>query len=401
MKIHTVLILAGGDGDRFYPLEHKIQFKFNGKTLLRHIVDSVFEIAEHIVIVINKENESLIKADLSSCAVEYVSQLKDEGGMADAVLAARQYLTKDVLILNGNDVIDFSVVPKLIEQTKNEGSEVGFVAKHLKVYFPGSYVVFQDNKAVGLIEKPSPDELPSEYGGLVVDYFPESTLFVEALQHLTSADDQYEQGMSTLMKQKPATCLKYEGDWATLKYSWHVLAMQDYFFAHHLKKSIDSTATIHKTATIEGEVFIGKNVKVGAYCKITGPCYIGDNVIIGDHSLVRNSIVEEESLVGSGCEVARSYLAKGVMLHRNYVGDSVLAEGVSMGAGAVTANYRFDAQTIKTPIKGALVDSQKGKFGLIAGKDVKIGINVSTYPGVKLSAKTTVLPGEIVKKDIL
>jgi len=221
------------------------------------------------------------------------------------------------------------------------------------------------------------------------------------LERHSSSDDLYERAFSALLKKKYATCFKYDGGYATLKYSWHILSMQDYFLVHHLTKSIDSSTTIHKTATIEGDVFMGKNVKVGAYSKITGPCYIGDNVIIGDHSLIRNSTVEQYSLIGSGCEVARSYLAKGVMLHRNYVGDSVLSEGVSMGAGAVTANYRFDAQTIKTPIKGILVDSKKGKFGLIAGKDVKIGVNASTYPGVKLSAKTMILPGEVVKKDIL
>lgn len=399
MKIHTVLILAGGDGDRFYPLEQKMRFQFNGMTVLRHIVESVSGFAEHIVIVTNEENTLLIKSDLSGQSVQFVTQTKDEGGMADAVLSASQYLSHDVLILNGNDLVDFSIVPKLIEQTKKEGSDVGFVAKHLKDYFPGSYVVFQDNKAVGLVEKPAPDKRPSEYGGLVIDYFPKGILFIEALEHLTSSDDQYEQGMSALMKQKPATCYKYDGDWTTLKYSWHVLSMQDYFFLHNLKKSIDSSATIHKTAIIDGGVYIGKNVKIGAFAKILGPCYIGDNTIIGDHSLIRNSTVEQNCLIGSGCEVARSYLATEVMLHRNYVGDSILSEGVTMGAGAVTANYRFDAQTIKTPIKGVLVDTQKGKLGAVAGKNVKIGVNASIYPGVKLSAKTMILPGEVVMKD--
>lgn len=401
MKIHTVLILAGGDGDRFYPLEQKMRFKFNGKTVLQHIVESISDLAEHIVIVTNSTNQPLIKSDLTSYPVMYIVQSKDDGGMADAVLAAGDVLPKDVLILNGNDLIDFSILPTLISQTKTENTLIGFAAIHLTEYFPSGYVRFEQDKAVEIIEKPLPENRPSEYARLVTDYFPVAAEFIQALKTSTSSDDQYEKGMSILMGKKPATCLKYEGDWTTLKYSWHVLSMQEYCFSHHLQKSIDPSATIHKTATIEGNVFLGKNAKVGAYSKITGPCYIGDNVIIGDHSLIRNSTVEENSLIGSGCEIARSYLAKGVMLHRNYVGDSVLSESVTMGAGAVTANYRFDTQTVKTPIKGTLVDSQKGKLGLIAGRDVKIGVNVSTYPGVKLSAKTIVLPGEVVKKDIL
>jgi len=399
MKIHTILILAGGDGSRFFPLEQKVQFRFNGETVLQHIVASIAGFAEKIVVVTNSTNELAIKADLLAYRVEFVTQTKEEGGMADAVLAAKKYYVKDVLVLNGNDLLDFSIIPNLVIQTKKEGSLVGFVAKHTKDYFPGGYVVFQNNKAVGIVEKPLPEKAPSEYIKLVVDYFPESKLFIDELIKLSPSDDQNERAMTALMNKKPATCLKHDGDWATLKYSWHVLSMQDYFFRHHLKKATDSTAAVAKSAIIEGRVFIGKNVKIGAYCKISGPCYIGDNTVVGDYSLIRTSTIGQHSLIGSGCEVARSYLAYGVKLHRNYVGDSVLSENVSMGAGAVTANYRFDARSIKTPIRGKMIDSQKEKFGLIAGKEVKIGVNVSTYPGIKLSAKSIILPGEVVKKD--
>lgn len=399
MKIHTVLILAGGDGDRFYPLEQKMRFRFNGKTVLQHIVEAVSLFAEHIIVVTNETNMPLIKSDLVSHTIQFVVQTKDDGGMADAVLAAEQFLIHDVLILNSNDLIDFSLIPKLVAQTIKEQSPFGFAAKYMETYFPGGYVVFKDDRAVGLIEKPLPENIPSHYSKLVVDYFPQPKLFIEEIKKLSATDDQNERAMTVLMQKKPATCFKYDGDWSTLKYSWHILSMQDYFFMHQLKKSIDTSATIHKTALIEGGVFIGKNVKIGAFSKILGPCYIGDNVIIGDHSLIRNSTIGQNSLIGSGCEVARSYLAAEVMLHRNYVGDSILSEGVSMGAGAVTANYRFDAQTIKTPIKGVLVNTQKGKLGVIAGKNVKIGVNASTYPGVKLSAQTMILPGEAVTKD--
>lgn len=399
MKINTILILAGGDGTRFFPLEQKVQFRFNGKTVLQHIIASISDLAEQIVVVTNKSNDTLIKSDLLKFPVQFVVQTEDNGGMADAVLAAREYLVKDALILNGNDLFNFSILKKSIEKTQQEGSAVGIVAKHMENHFPGGYVQFKGEQAAKIIEKPLFENRPSDYVRLVADYVPKGQLFINELEKLESSDDQFEQALSALMKQKPATCFKYEGDWATLKYSWHVLSMQEYFFTHHLKRAIDPTASVNKSAIIEGTVFIGKNVKIGAFCKISGPCYIGDNVIIGDHSLIRNSTIEANSTVGSGCEVARSYLAQGVVLHRNYVGDCVLSENVTMGAGAVTANYRFDGQTIKTPVGQNGVDTQKIKFGLIAGKGVKIGVNASTYPGVKLSPGTIVLPGEVVKKD--
>lgn len=398
MKIHTILILAGGDGDRFAPLQDKMRYRFNGMTVLQHVVSKVKEYAEQVVVVVNVHNKALIEKDLSVYGVKYALQTKDDGGMADAVLAAREYLTKDALILNGNDIFDFSVLTQIIETTKSDKSFMGMAAKHMKEYFPGGYVRFEGDKVIEIIEKPLPENRPSEYCNLVSDYFPEISLFLAELKKTSSADDQFEKALSNLMKEKPASCIKYEGDWATLKYSWHVLGMQEYMLAR-LATSQVAQAQIHKTAIIEGNVEMGKNVKVGGYAKISGPCYIGDNVIIGDHSLVRNSTLCDNVLVGSGCEVARSYLGEGVMLHRNYVGDSVLAEGTSMGAGAVTANYRFDAGTVQTPIQGTMIDTKMGKLGLIAGKDVRIGVNVSTYPGVKLSPGMKVLPGETVTKD--
>lgn len=397
-RIQTALILAGGDGDRFAPLEQKVRYRFNGKTVLQHIVGAVAQYAEQVVVVTNEINIGLIKSDLAPNEIVYVLQTKDDGGMADAVLAAEKYMNGDVIIFNGNDLIDFSIVPSLVEQTKKEGTMLGLVAKHETRYLPTGYVRFVDEKAVEIVEKPAREDVPSEYVRLVVDYFPMGTSFVTELKALPSTDDQYEKAMSALMQKKPATCLKYTGDWSTLKYSWHVLAMQDYVFEHDIQKRSEDV-TIHPSSVIEGNVSIGKNVYIGAFVKIVGPCFIGDNVIIGDHSLVRGSTLCNSVIVGSGCEVARSYLGMGVMLHRNYVGDSVLGPETTMGAGAVTANFRFDKKTVRTPIKGKLVDSGNIKFGLIAGAHTKIGVNTTTYPGIKLSSGTIVLPGEVVTKD--
>ncbi len=402
MKIHTILILAGGDGTRFYPLENKMRFPFNGKTVLQHIVHAVKEYAEHIVVVTSVANKELIQSDLSTYSVEYALQTKDEGGMADAILAAKSLLSKDMLVLNANDVFDFSVIPQLVELTVKEGSPVGIVAKHMSTYFPGGYVVFQGETVVELLEKPGKDNTPSSYVRLVADYFPHADSILSELHSLPASDDKYEQAITALIKRKPASCLKYEGDWATLKYSWHVLAMQEYMLGRLATASddmADSAQFIHKTAVIEGNVVMGKNVKIGAYTKISGPCFIGENVIIGDHSLIRNSTICDNALVGSGCEVARSYLGRGVMLHRNYVGDSILADDVTMGAGGVTANYRFDTKEIQSPIQGKLVETGKKKLGLIAGKGAHLGVNVSTYPGVKIASGTMILPGEVVMKD--
>ncbi len=399
MKIKTALILAGGDGDRFTPLKDKTRFKFNGESLLHIVARSVGACAEKIIIICNKNNADGLQNDLKDLKVTWVTQKNNAGGIADAVLAAESELTQDTIVLSGGDLFDFSFLAKLQNKVQTEKTSFGFIAKQMKSYFPGGYVRFEGERAVEILEKPQPSDIPSEYVRFVADYFPDIQVFIKEIRSLSSSDDQYERAMSALMQQKSVSCLKYRGDWATIKYSWHVLAIQEYIFKNFLKHTIDPSVAIHKTATVEGTVSIGKNVKIGAYVKIMGPCVIGENTIVGDHTLVRNSIIGEHCMIGSGSEVARSYLGNGIMLHRNYVGDSILGDNTTMGAGAVTANYRFDAKDIRTPIGGKMIDTQRSKCGLISGVGVRLGVNVTTYPGIKLSAGTIVLPGEVVTKD--
>jgi bifunctional UDP-N-acetylglucosamine pyrophosphorylase/glucosamine-1-phosphate N-acetyltransferase len=57
-----------------------------------------------------------------------------------------------------------------------------------------------------------------------------------------------------------------------------------------------------------------------------------------------------------------------------------------MGYGAVTANYRLDHAIIPSVIGGERLDTGRDKLGAMIGADVRIGVNASTMPGVKLGA---------------
>jgi bifunctional UDP-N-acetylglucosamine pyrophosphorylase/glucosamine-1-phosphate N-acetyltransferase len=157
---------------------------------------------------------------------------------------------------------------------------------------------------------------------------------------------------------------------------------------------------IHQSAMLKGNVSIGKNVKIMEYAKINGPCYLGDNSVVGSYALITESHIGKDSLIGGYTEVTRSYIGEGVMLHRNYIGDSILMNDVFCGAGAVTANMRLDKKTVKSVIKEKRIDSQKDKLGAMIGRDAKIGVNASLMPGVKIGSGKAVLPGKVVYKDI-
>jgi bifunctional UDP-N-acetylglucosamine pyrophosphorylase/glucosamine-1-phosphate N-acetyltransferase len=87
--------------------------------------------------------------------------------------------------------------------------------------------------------------------------------------------------------------------------------------------------------------------------------------------------------------------------HLSYVGDSVLGWGVSLGAGTITANLKFNDSNVESRVKGKLVDSGQRKLGVIFGDGAKTGINVSIFPGVKIGADAWIGPGAVIRADVL
>lgn len=381
-KIKNILLLAGGDSTRFWPLKNKTFWEFLGKSFIQHLVEELKPYGENLFIVAN----SLLIAEFEQLTeVRIITQDPKLSGMAGAIMTCKDKITGDVLILNSNDWFDFKAITNLIDKVDQEKLDFAFLAKKMDFYFPGGYLQFKDGKVVGIIEKPHPDKVPSKFVNLVVDYFSNFSTIINALEKTkTDADDWYEYALSTMIKSNYQTdFIEYKGDWNSLKYPWHVLSVMKLFL-----KSLGQ------------EVRLGKNVKISGTAKIIGPCFIDDNTIIGDFAMVRESHIGKNCIVGGYCEVTRSYLGDRVMLHRNYVGDSVLENDVSFGAQAATANFRFDGKNVTSVVNGKKIDSNLAKLGAIVGNKSRIGVNSTIIPGIKIGTNTFVGPNEVISSDL-
>jgi bifunctional UDP-N-acetylglucosamine pyrophosphorylase/glucosamine-1-phosphate N-acetyltransferase len=131
-------------------------------------------------------------------------------------------------------------------------------------------------------------------------------------------------------------------------------------------------------------VKIGKNSQIGPNCFIRPATSIGDGCHVGNAVEVKNSIIMD----GSNAP------------HLNYVGDSIIGENTNLGAGTITANLRHDRGNVRVEVKGRLEDSGRHKLGAIIGHNVKVGINVSIYPGRKIGSNSFIGPGAIVDRNV-
>lgn len=390
-KIKNILLLAGGDSTRFWPLKNKVLWSFLGQPLIKHITDYFLEYGENIFVVVNKLDCSTIKKIVNE-KIQLVVQ-QQLSGMGGAILSCQNKVKGEVLIVNGSDIFNPYLINQLINQLKSK-PEIILVAKKYKDYFPGGYLKYSHHRLVEIVEKPGKEKTPSNLVRLVFDYFHDSNkLFNILKKRKTNSDDWYETSINQLIKVvEKVKVLDYDDYLYPVKYPWHILPLTNFFLKKITKNNIDKSAQISSSAIIVPPVHIGKHVKVGDFAKIVGPTYIDDNTFVADHTLIYQSHLGKSCLIGGYSEVTRSYLSEGVMLHRNYVGDSVLASHVLMGAQAATANFRFDGWPI--------ADTGLIKFGSIIGAKSKIGVNATLLPGVKIGSQTFIGPGEVVKKDI-
>lgn len=393
----TVLILAAGKCSRFWPLKNKNTYSFLGKPLILHQIERLKAAGfEKIITVVNKENDGEIK----SLGLECV--LQEGEGQASAVLAAENKIDGPVLIMNADDVFDaglLSGVKKHLEENKN----LAFLtAVHVSKYFPGGYFKVDNGFVKEIIEKPGENNIPSSLFRLVLDYYPDHKSLFKSLHEVAGSTNQYEDVINKeIQKGIKFSCFDYSGIWGSIKYPWHVLDIMAIFLDEIKKPRISPSAQIDKTAVIQGNVWIEDGVKVFENAKIVGPCYIGKNAIIGNNVILRYSMIGEGSVLGYSTDVARSYIGKNCWFHSNYLGDSILEENVSLGAGANLANLRLDENDIYSLVKNDKINSQRNKLGVVIGKNVRIGINATVMPGVKIGSGTFIGSGVILEKDVL
>ncbi len=408
MTTLSVIILAGGASSRFFPLNEKNLYPFLGKTSLEiHIPHLMSLNPEKVVVVTNSSFQTKFTkiGQLINSKIVHITP-QSGTGMAGAILSASKLIrpTSQLLILNANDYFEESLYENFRQkhnQLLKEGA-CAIAAYKTSAYFPGGYLTLSGENITGIVEKPGQGNEPSDYVNLVFHYFPQASLITDALPKAKSSkDDVYEVALDNLMKSgQKFQALKYNGKWATIKYSWHVLDVMDFFLASIKGQKISKSAQISKFAHIKGPVLIEDGVKVFEGAVISGPAYLGKNVVVGNNALIRESMIGEGSVIGFATEVARSYFKSNVWLHKNYVGDSVFEDNISLGSNALTANLRLDEKNIKVIVKDDLIDTGRNKVGAIIGSNVRIGVSANLMPGVKIGQGSFVGPNTLIAKDL-
>lgn len=404
MKDIYVILLAAGDSTRLWPLKDKHLIKFLDKPLIYHSVLQLKKSGfKHIVIVGNKNNITnfeQLRNQFIDLDMYFVIQ-DEKNGMAGAVVAAKNLIAgKKILIVGPSDIFEDFLIKKF--QTFMNDHPDGIISGiTVADYLPVGYLKIDGNHISGITEKPAPDKLPSNIVTFVFDYFKDASILLQAINDIgIKKEDCFEKSIDLMIRNGIIfKFLHYNGYWGYLKYPWHLLNIMSYYLGKIQAKS-HPNIEIPGSSLISGNVYLDEGVRVLENAKIIGPCYIGKRTIIGNNTLVRESMISGGCVIGNGTEIARSYIGNNCWFHSNYIGDSIISDNVSIGSGTVLANFRLDESTIKSSVCGVSTDTGKLKLGTIIGENVRIGINASVMPGVKIGRECMISAGVILDRDL-
>jgi bifunctional UDP-N-acetylglucosamine pyrophosphorylase/glucosamine-1-phosphate N-acetyltransferase len=189
--------------------------------------------------------------------------------------------------------------------------------------------------------------------------------------------------------------LEYQGFWKDIGAPWDLITANEKYI-HNLKNQIKGT--VEDNVVIKGNIHLEENsvIKSGTY--IEGPVWIGKDCTIGPNSYLREgTVLCGGNKVGASTEIKNSILMKDTKApHHNYVGDSIVGENSNLGSGTKIANLRLDKKEIVVVHKGVNINTRRKKLGAIIGSNVNTGINASLNAGTILGNNVKVGPNALV-----
>lgn len=405
------VVLAAGKGVRLWPLtigRPKPLIPVLGQPLLARTLRAlaIGGITETVVVT-NYQALEIKKAIGNGSSfgleIEYLKQEKTTG-TANALLAARRSLADEdtFLVVYADNYYSTEAVDRFIKiARKSEPNTLIIGAVSVQDTSQFGQLTIERNSVKAIREKSSA-RLPGEViAGL---YLLNTSTFRAALKTKRSSRGEYEltdalQSVITSGKQEVRAMKMARGEWQSITHPWDLLDANG--LALNELEDVRN-GTIESGVRLSGKLVAANGSTIKSGCYIEGPVFIDEDATVGPNSYLRPyTVIGRGAHVGANCEIKNSILMEKVKVpHLSYIGDSVLGAEVSLGAGTITANLRFDDSQVHSMIKKEWVDSGRRKLGAIIGDKARTGINVSLLPGVKVGSGAWLGPAVVVSKDV-
>lgn len=427
----AAIVLAAGAGTRMKSRKPKVAHEVLGKPMVRWVIDAAHEAGlSRIVTVVGHERDQvipLVEAD-TQIAEQYVRR-----GTADAVNSCREQLGDfegSVVVLSGDcPLITPATIRKLVEMRERAGAAV--VVLTMELDDPTGYGrIVRD--AAGEVERIVEQKDANEAEAAITEcnsgfYCFDGKALFDALLKVSNNNAQGEfyltdvlyicreagRAVLAMPTDDPAECLgvnsrgqlaqatkqlqrrineRLMAEGATMTDPDLVWVGPDAKVARDVE-ILPLTFLYGKTSVGEGSI-IGPNTRltdtvVGRGCTVDETIAIesaiDDGATCGPRAYLRpGAHLCEDAKAGTHVEIKKSTVGKGSKVpHLSYIGDTLIGEGVNIGAGSITCNY----------------DGAK-KHSTVIGDGAFIGSDTMMVAPVNIGAGAIVGAGSVITEDV-
>lgn len=442
MKNLAAVVLAAGKGTRMKSEKPKVLHEIAGKPMLFFPVNLLKNLgAGKTVLVVGFGSEAVVEA-FSDEGLSFVTQ-EEQLGTGHAVMCALKELhgfKGDVLVLSGDvPLIREETVKALIERHRKGGhlrpvvSICTTIEENPKGY--GRIIRDESGAITGIVEEKdcAPDQKKIKEVNTGVYLFSAEFLHTN-IRNLGNENAQGEYYLPDLVHMASMQGLRVES--VSIDDHTEVMGVNNRVelarAARHMRARIndelmvsgvtiidplstyiDFGTAVGRDSVIYPGVRLSGSAEIGSSCvieegSVITASKIGSLTTIKSYSVVEDSEVGKENVIGpfarlrpgtiladkvrigNFVEVKKSTIGKGSKAnHLSYLGDSVIGEGVNIGAGTITCNYDGVNKSITRIEDGAFVGSDSQ---LIA----PVTVGKGAYVGSGTTVTKDVPPGALV-----
>lgn len=395
------VILAAGEGLRCRPLtltRSKVMLPVANKPILEHVINSLSENGiKDIMLVVGYEKERIMDYFEDGVnfgvRIQYIEQ-KLQLGTAHAIKQAARFIEPDdgeFLVVNGDNIIEPRTISNLLERRSGDATLLTFKMEKTTGY---GVVVGEGNRVKKIVEKSRMDISHLVNTGIYI-FKPE---IFERIEH-TPISNIGEYAITDTLQMMiddglDVTMVPTRYKWMDAINAWDLIKANSITLEQCEKSTLEGT--IEENAVLMGFVTVGKNTTIRSGCYIVGPVVIGENCDIGPNAVilsstsignnvdigpftqVQNSIIMNESRIGS----------------HGYISNTVIGSNNTIGPYFVTE----EKEKLKMGMKGK--QHQINQIGTVIGDDNTIEYMVLVKSGNMIATNCRIGSMNVVSQEL-
>lgn len=408
------VVLAAGEGRRLRPLtvnRGKGMLPVANRPVLSYVIENLASCnVRDIVMVVGYKKEKVMNhfgdgKDLG-VSIEYVHQ-KFQLGTAHALFQAKDALDGRFLVIPGDSMIDQGAIESLLRTPKNEW---GIVAAKNPTSAKYGVIEAHGEKLVSIKERPKlTDDLissgtPSIFALALWEYQdPVGSALINTGTYVL--DRSVFRSLERKDLGEPLTltsCISEEAvkrnvrvihgtKWLDAVYPWDLLALNEHVLSGNGR---DLQGTVEEGVVVRGNVRIGANARIMANSVLEGPIVIGGGATIGPNAYIGpNTSIGENCTIGPFSVIKDSLIMDDVLVGaHSSVHKTIMDQGSSIGDFFAVEQGEYTIKLERFTAKKTL--------GAVVGSDCEVSHHVCLGTGVILGNGCRVGPMRALRDNL-